>query len=251
MGDDDIGRPVARKLQQGRADRGLTLTHLAELTGIAQLSRLERREPRPSIGSPQVARTDGASIGSLPQLAPTDGASIGSPLQIAPTDAISIGSPLQLARTYGTSIGKLVADQPGEEYHLVRAGQGVAHENAEGRDEVLSGPRATIAVVRLELVPGTETGAVHHAGERRRHVRDGARSRAPRRWRSSPAAPSGSTSGRTHRLHKTTRRSRSGPAAPPSSTSGRTHRLHNPSARATRVGVAFVVHHSVCGSGHP
>ncbi|MFF4594314.1 helix-turn-helix domain-containing protein [Amycolatopsis sp. NPDC001319] len=79
MGDSDIDRLVARKLQQLRTDRGLTLTHLAELTGIAQLSRLERREPRPSIGSPQVARTDGTSIGS--------------PLQLAPTDAISIGSP--------------------------------------------------------------------------------------------------------------------------------------------------------------
>ncbi|MEV8611738.1 cupin domain-containing protein [Amycolatopsis sp. NPDC051373] len=193
MGDDsDIDRLVARKLQQLRTDRGLTLTHLAELTGIsvAHLSRLERGERQPSIGSL-----------------------------------------LQLARTYGISIGKLVADQPDEDYHLVRAGHGVAHENAEGRYEVLSGPRATIAVVELELPPGTETGAVHHTGEEWLHVRAGAVVLLL------GAEEIALKAGDSIQFD-----------------SGRTHRLHNTSARAARVliaSTASAVHHPVSGSEQP
>ncbi|WP_326565205.1 cupin domain-containing protein [Amycolatopsis rhabdoformis] len=190
MGDDnEIDRLIARKLQQLRTDRGLTLTHLAELTGIsvAHLSRLERGERQPSIGSL-----------------------------------------LQLARTYGISIGKLVSDQPDEEYHLVRAGQAVAHETAEGRYEVLSGPRATIAVVGLELPPGTKTGAVHHTGEEWLHVRSGAV---------------------VLHLGDEELALKSGDSV--QFDSGRTHRVHNASARAARVliaSTAAAVHHPVTGA---
>ncbi|MEU4670428.1 cupin domain-containing protein [Amycolatopsis sp. NPDC023774] len=188
MGDgSDIEGLVARKLQQLHTDRGRTLTHLAELTGIsvAHLSRFERGERQPSIGSL-----------------------------------------LQLARTYGISIGKLAADQPDEDYDLVRAGHGVAHENSEGRYEV----RATLAVVGLEPPPGTKTGAAHHTGEEWRHLRRGAVVLLPGDEEIALKA------GDSIQLD-----------------SGRTHRPHNTSTRAARVlaSTTSAVHHPVSGPDHP
>jgi transcriptional regulator with XRE-family HTH domain len=129
--DADIDRLVAGRLRQVRQDRGLTLTQLAQATGIsiAHLSRIEKGERQPSIGSL-----------------------------------------LQLARAYGTSIGALVENLPEQDYHLVRAGQAAVHESGEGRYEVLSGPHVTMAVVRLELPAGAKTDDAHHTGEEWLHA---------------------------------------------------------------------------------
>jgi DNA-binding XRE family transcriptional regulator len=55
----DVDVWVARRLKELRGERGITLTALAEQTGIsaAHLSRLEKGERQPSIGSLlQIAR---------------------------------------------------------------------------------------------------------------------------------------------------------------------------------------------------
>jgi transcriptional regulator with XRE-family HTH domain len=129
--DADIDRLVAGRLRQVRLDRGLTLTQLAQVTGIsiAHLSRIEKGERQPSIGSL-----------------------------------------LQLARAYGTSIGALVENLPEQDYHLVRVGEAAVHESGEGRYEVLSGPHGAIAVVRLELPAGASTDDAHHTGEEWLHA---------------------------------------------------------------------------------
>jgi transcriptional regulator with XRE-family HTH domain len=128
---EDIDRLVADRLRQVRLDRGLTLTQLAQLTGIsiAHLSRIEKGERQPSIGSL-----------------------------------------LQLARAYGVSIGALVDDLPERDYHLVRAGEAAVHQSGDARYEVLSGPHAGIAVVTVELPPGASTADAHHVGEEWLHA---------------------------------------------------------------------------------
>jgi len=127
----DIDRLVAGRLRQVRLDRGLTLTQLAQQTGIsvAHLSRIEKGERQPSIGSL-----------------------------------------LQLARAYGLSIGALVEDLPERDYHLVRAGEATVHESGDVRYGVLSGPHAAISVVTLELPAGTSTAQAHHTGEEWLHA---------------------------------------------------------------------------------
>jgi transcriptional regulator with XRE-family HTH domain len=129
--DTDIDRLVAGRLRQIRLDRGLTLTQLAALTGIST-AHLSRIET----GDRQP----------------------------------SIGSLLQLARAYGTSIGALVENLPEQDYHLVRAGAATVHESGEGRYEVLSGPRAAISVVSLELPAGAATEDTRHTGEEWLHA---------------------------------------------------------------------------------
>jgi quercetin dioxygenase-like cupin family protein len=132
--DADIDRLVAARLRQVRLDRGLTLSRLAEVTGIsaAHLSRIETGERQPSVGSL-----------------------------------------LQLARAYGTSIGALVENSPERDYHLVRAGAATVHESGGGRYQVLSGPQTLLAVVTLELVAGGSTDEARHAGEEWLHALDG------------------------------------------------------------------------------
>ena len=127
----DIDRLVAARLRQARLDRGLTLTQLAQVTGLsaAHLSRIETGDRQPSVGSL-----------------------------------------LQLARAYGTSIGALVADSPEQEYHLVRSGEAAVHESGSGRYAILSGPHATIAVVTLELAVGASTDEARHTGEEWLHA---------------------------------------------------------------------------------
>lgn len=67
-GRDDPERRVAVRLRELRRERGLTLTALAGRTGIsaAHLSRMEKGERQPSIGSLiQLARAYGVSLGEL------------------------------------------------------------------------------------------------------------------------------------------------------------------------------------------
>jgi transcriptional regulator with XRE-family HTH domain len=132
--DADIDRQVAARLRQVRLDRGLTLSRLAEVTGIstAHLSRIETGERQPSVGSL-----------------------------------------LQLARAYGTSIGALVENAPEQDYHLVRAGAATVHDSGGSRYEVLSGPQSLIAVVTLELAAGGSTDEARHAGEEWLQALDG------------------------------------------------------------------------------
>jgi transcriptional regulator with XRE-family HTH domain len=65
---DDPEKRVAARLRELRRGRGLTLATLAEWTGIsaAHLSRMEKGERQPSIGSLiQLARAYGVSLGEL------------------------------------------------------------------------------------------------------------------------------------------------------------------------------------------
>src|SRR3981081_2290551 len=117
---------VARRLKELRAERGITLTALAEQTGLstAHLARLERGDRQPSIGSL-----------------------------------------LQISRVYGVSVSELVQDQEEEEYHLVRADDAARHPGQDGVYTVLSGPGAVIAVVRVELPGSRRTKEAKHVGE--------------------------------------------------------------------------------------
>jgi transcriptional regulator with XRE-family HTH domain len=130
----DIDLWVARRLKELRAGRGITLTELAEQTGIsaAHLSRLEKGDRQPSIGSL-----------------------------------------LQISRVYGVSVSELVQDQDEEDYHLVRAGEATRHPGQDGTYTVLSGSSTAIAVVRVELPGGRRTKEARHAGEEWLHVLSG------------------------------------------------------------------------------
>jgi quercetin dioxygenase-like cupin family protein len=66
-----------------------------------------------------------------------------------------------------------VENPPEQDYHLVRAGTATAHDSGGGRYEVLSGPRALIAVVTLELAAGGHTDEARHAGEEWLQALDG------------------------------------------------------------------------------
>jgi transcriptional regulator with XRE-family HTH domain len=130
----DIDLWVARRLKELRAERGITLTALAEQTGIsaAHLSRLEKGDRQPSIGSL-----------------------------------------LQISRVYGVSVSDLVQDRDEGDYHLVRADQATRHPGEDGAYTVLSGSGAAIAVVRVELPGGRRTKEARHVGEEWLHVLSG------------------------------------------------------------------------------
>ena len=117
---------VARRLRELRAERGITLSALAEQVGISapHLSRLEKGERQPSIGTL-----------------------------------------LQIARVYGVTVSHLVEELDEADHHVVRAADAVSHQGLDGSYTVLSGPRADISVVRLELGagPGHETGPARRA----------------------------------------------------------------------------------------
>jgi len=85
----------------------------------------------------------------------------------------SIGTLLQIAKVYGVSVGELVEERDDKDYHLVRAGEEVVRPGRDGRYSVLSGPRAAVAVVRVELTPGKHTRDARHPGEEWLHVLGG------------------------------------------------------------------------------
>jgi transcriptional regulator with XRE-family HTH domain len=131
----DVDLWVGRRLKDLRSERGITLTTLAEQTGIsaAHLSRLEKGVRQPSIDSLR-----------------------------------------HIARVYGVSISQLVQELDETDYHLVRAAEAVAHPGPDGRYTVLSGPRETMAVIRVELAAGKRTKEAKHAGEEWLHILEGA-----------------------------------------------------------------------------
>ncbi|GAA2276847.1 hypothetical protein GCM10010149_20110 [Nonomuraea roseoviolacea subsp. roseoviolacea] len=106
-GFDDPERRVVARLGELRRERGLTLTVLAEWTGIsaAHLSRMEKGERQPSIGSL-----------------------------------------FQLARAYGISVGALLGDEHPREHHVVRGATAPVHEGLDGPYATLSGlgPRSAL-----------------------------------------------------------------------------------------------------------
>ena len=131
---DAIDLRVSERLRELRSERGLTLSALAEQTGISapHLSRLEKGERQPSIGSL-----------------------------------------FQIARVYGVSVSELVEERDGDGLHVVRADSAPAHRGQDGRYTVLNRPRAAISVVRLELSTGKKTKAAEHVGEEWLHVLSG------------------------------------------------------------------------------
>jgi transcriptional regulator with XRE-family HTH domain len=131
---DDIDLRVSERLRELRSERGLTLSELAEQTGISapHLSRLEKGERQPSIGAL-----------------------------------------LQLARVYGVSVSQLVEDREEGDLHVVRAGDAPVHHGQDGRYTILSGAGAAISVVQVELVAGKPTKFAHHVGEEWLHVLSG------------------------------------------------------------------------------
>ncbi|MGV9379375.1 helix-turn-helix domain-containing protein [Nonomuraea sp. NPDC003707] len=125
---DDPEQRVAARLGELRRERGLTLTVLAEWTGIsaAHLSRMEKGERQPSIGSL-----------------------------------------FQLARAYGISVGELVGDERPHELHVVRGATAPVHEGPDGPYATMAGlgPRSALEAVRLELTADGPERTAAHAGE--------------------------------------------------------------------------------------
>ncbi|GAA5066848.1 quercetin dioxygenase-like cupin family protein [Thermocatellispora tengchongensis] len=125
---DDPEKRVAARLGELRRERGLTLTALAEWTGIsaAHLSRMEKGERQPSIGSL-----------------------------------------IQLARAYGVSLGELVGDERSHEHHVVRGATVPVHEGPDGPYAMMTGlgPRSALEAVRLELTADRPRHTASHSGE--------------------------------------------------------------------------------------
>ncbi|MFD4600513.1 helix-turn-helix domain-containing protein [Streptomyces sp. NPDC058464] len=134
MSIEDTDLWVAQRLKDMRSERGITLTTLAEQTGIssAHLSRLEKGVRKPSIGSL-----------------------------------------LQIARVYGVSISELVQEPDENDFHLVRADTAMTRDGQDGRYTVLSGPRETMSVIRVDLTPGKHSKTARHVGEEWLHVLTG------------------------------------------------------------------------------
>jgi transcriptional regulator with XRE-family HTH domain len=131
---EDVDFLVARRLHALRRERGVTLTELAAQTGFSA-AHLSRLEK----GERQP----------------------------------SIAALLHLARVYGVPISTLVDDQDGSSYHVVRSADAVTHHGDDGKYTILSGARAALAVVRLELPAARCSDIARHAGEEWLHVLSG------------------------------------------------------------------------------
>jgi transcriptional regulator with XRE-family HTH domain len=132
--DTDIDQWVARRLRELRRERGITLNALSELVGIS---------------APHLSRLEKGERQP------------------------SIGALLQIARVYGVSVSHLVEEHDESDYYYLPAEDAVGHAGQDGRYTVLSGPRATISVVRVELAGGKPTKDARHAGEEWLHVLSG------------------------------------------------------------------------------
>jgi len=131
---EEVDLLVARRLHALRRERGVTLTALAAQTGFSA-AHLSRLEK----GERQP----------------------------------SIATLLLLARVYGVPVSALVDDQDDGSYHVVRAADAPTHHSHDGKYTVLSGSRAALAVVRLELPAGQRSDVARHPGEEWLHVLDG------------------------------------------------------------------------------
>ncbi|WP_147268169.1 helix-turn-helix domain-containing protein [Spongiactinospora rosea] len=124
----DPERRVAARLAELRREHGLTLTALAEWTGIstAHLSRMEKGDRQPSIGSL-----------------------------------------IQLSRAYGISLSELIGDVRSREHHIVRGASAPVRQGQDGQYAIMSGlgPRSALEAVRLELTAGRPERTATHQGE--------------------------------------------------------------------------------------
>ncbi|MGR6918136.1 helix-turn-helix domain-containing protein [[Actinomadura] parvosata] len=125
---DDPEKRVAARLGELRRERGLTLNVLAARTGIsaAHLSRMEKGERQPSIGSLfQIARAYGLSLGEL------------------------VGDEKAAEHHVVRGAGAPVHDGPDGPYATMTG----------------LGPRSALEAVRLELTTDRPRRTVTHAGE--------------------------------------------------------------------------------------
>jgi transcriptional regulator with XRE-family HTH domain len=128
---EEVDRRVARRLHTLRRERGITLNALAAQTGFSA-AHLSRLEK----GERQP----------------------------------SVAALLHLARVYGVPVSTLVDDQDNGSYHVVRCAEAPTHDSHDGTYTILSGPRAGLAVVRLELSAGQHSDKARHPGEEWLHV---------------------------------------------------------------------------------
>jgi transcriptional regulator with XRE-family HTH domain len=128
---EDVDLLVARRLHALRRERGVTLSELAAQTGFSA-AHLSRLEK----GERQP----------------------------------SIAALLHLARIYGVPVSTLVDDQDDGGYRVVRSADAVTHHGDDGKYTILSGARAALSVVRLELPAGRRSDVARHAGEEWLHV---------------------------------------------------------------------------------
>jgi transcriptional regulator with XRE-family HTH domain len=82
----------------------------------------------------------------------------------------SIAALLLLARVYGVPVSTLVDEQDSGNYHVVRSADAVTHHGDDGKYTILSGARAALSVVRLELPAGRRSDIARHPGEEWLHV---------------------------------------------------------------------------------
>ena len=122
---------MSRRLRELRAERNLTLAALAKQTGIS---------------APHLSRLEKGERQP------------------------SIGGLLQIARVYGVSLSELVEEDREEDFHMLRAADTVHRDTGNGVFTVLSGPRAAISVVRVELPVGNGTQPARHDGEEWLHI---------------------------------------------------------------------------------
>ena len=127
----DVDQWVARRLRELRRERGITLTALSELVGIS---------------APHLSRLEKGERQP------------------------SIGTLLQIARVYGVSVSDLIEERDESDYYHLRAADVVSHAGQDARYAVLSGPRAAISAVRVELAAGRPTKDARHEGEEWLHV---------------------------------------------------------------------------------
>jgi transcriptional regulator with XRE-family HTH domain len=128
---EDVDLLVARRLHALRRERRVTLTALAAQTGFSA-AHLSRLEK----GERQP----------------------------------SIAALLLLARVYGVPVSTLVDEQDSGNYHVVRSADAVTHHGDDGKYTILSGARAALSVVRLELPAGRRSDIARHPGEEWLHV---------------------------------------------------------------------------------
>lgn len=128
---EEVDRLVARRLRSLRRERGVTLTALAAQTGF--------------------------SVGHLSRLEKGE-------------RQPSIAALLHLARVYGVPVSTLVDVQDNGSYHVIRSATAATHHGTDGTYTILSGPRAGLAVVRVELGGGQATDKAQHPGEEWLHV---------------------------------------------------------------------------------
>ncbi|MDI9893328.1 XRE family transcriptional regulator [Rhodococcus sp. IEGM 1381] len=77
----------------------------------------------------------------------------------------SVGTLIELARVFEMSLSELVAQEPAQTFHLVRAGDHAPYDSANGAMTPLSGHYPGISAVLLTIQPSSDAPTAHHSGE--------------------------------------------------------------------------------------